>query len=165
MRITSEQFLGLFADHRRQRDLDFNKLITPNSARAQARSAPPAQPKPLTGLRAWRNSQQRLTVNGRHFYLRAERGFGHSDGHTTIDIVPLPLKVGVLTDVGYYIKVARHTAEVSSVPLAGDPNTGAGIDAGRYSHQNRLAPGNDAVPLAGRAGRRDLAAAGALTTF
>src|SRR6185295_3657616 len=53
--VTSEQFLGLLADHFRERDFYLNKLVAANAAGSQARRSALPQTKPLPGLSARRN--------------------------------------------------------------------------------------------------------------
>ena len=82
----AQQFLGALILHHRRLQHHLDDLI---AARVLARVeyAPFAQPELLLVLRARRNLQQRLAVDGRHFDLGAQARFGHSDRHLQLNVV------------------------------------------------------------------------------
>lgn len=81
-----------------------------------------AQAKFLPGLRALRNSHFRAPVQGGHFHLSAQGGFGEADGKFTMQIAPVPLEDVVRFDEDAQEQISRRC------PF------GAGLSLSRNAH-------------------------------
>ena len=121
--------------------------LASHAAGAQTRRAAFAQAKLLPRLCAGRHPEQRLAVNRRHFDLRAERRFRHSNRHYTVDIIAAPLEVRMIADVRGDQQVAGWAAILAGVAFAGDAHPRAGFNACRDAGRDRFALRGDAYAV------------------
>src|SRR5690606_20673732 len=143
------------------RDLDVGVAVR---RLAQHRHALAAQAELLAVLGAFGNLDPGLrAVERRHLERAAECGRRHRDRRLAEQVGAIALEQLVRPDRQEDVEVARRAAAIAGLALAGEPDAGAVLDAGRDVDRKRALLGDAA--LAGALGARvgdDLAAALAL---
>src|SRR6185437_15179526 len=92
-----------------------------------------------------------LAVDRRHLELAAERGRHHRDRHAAVQVGAVALEEVVAADREKDVEVAGRPAARARVALAGEPDAGAVLDAGRNVDRQRAVALHPAGAGAGRA--------------
>ena len=116
----------------------------------------------LAALRARRNADAgALAVDRRHLDRAAERRRRHRQRHAAVDVGAVALEQPVRRHRHEDVEVAGRAAAHAGLALAGEPDAGAVLDAGRNRHLQRLLALHAAGAAAGPAGIADHLAAAA----
>ena len=126
-----QQQLALFVGHfLRDFDVDFDEQIA-RSAAAWVGHAAATFAKDLAGVRAGRNVLLLFAVERWDFDLRAKRRLRVGDRDVTDQILAVPFKEVVFSDVDLDVQIAARSAVRAGFTFASQAEGHAGIDTGR----------------------------------
>src|SRR6266700_5016142 len=148
--LLGRQVLG---DH----DLHDDELVA-TAARADVGHAAAGQPEGLAVLRPRRDRDLDRAVQRRHLDAVAQGRLDHVDPQLVDHVLVLAAQVHVAADPDHDVQVALGTAPVAGLPLAGEPDLGAGVHPGRDADAQALGALRAALATALGAGRAQEAA-------
>src|ERR1041385_2679940 len=133
LRQFAQNFLSAFVVHLRRLNHDLHNLIAALVTPRVEYAAFP-QPELLPVLRPLRHLQQRAPVDGGHFDLGAQSGFGDRDRHPDQDIVALAVEKGMFFSGGGDVQTAGRPSHGPCVALAGPAQPRPVAHSGRDPH-------------------------------
>src|SRR5262249_52886274 len=113
------------------------------------------------GLRAFRDGQSFFAVERGNSDLRAEGGLREGDGNIDVEIIALTFEDLVFFDVDHHIEIASRPRILTSLALAGQSQTRAGVNAGGNLYFELLLLLDSPLAAAGFAGVGDHSACAA----